>query len=122
MKNTNHMRTLNLFYLLLLILLTSSCAEMNAAMSNATVNDCSYKGSMVSVYEKETGKYRKDYMHTTYNGKDVSYKENSWITNRVNHYLDYPNFGVWYETSRYTKSEYRFSTYCAQYKSSYRGW
>ena len=36
------MKILNLFYLLLLMLLSSGCAEMNAAMSNATINDCSY--------------------------------------------------------------------------------
>jgi hypothetical protein len=92
---------------------------MGAAMSNATVSNCMQKSSMVSVYSSETGKYIEDTYYSYYNGKDYSYYEKSWVSNRMSNYLDYNSFGVWYEKSPYTKYDYRFSTECSQYRNSY---
>jgi hypothetical protein len=71
------MKTLNLFYVLILIVLTNSCAEMNAAMSNATLNDCSQTACVVSTYDNSSGKYLEDtVMSKDRDGNDISYSEN----------------------------------------------
>ena len=68
------MKTLNLFYLLILVILTSSCAEMSAAMSNATADTCMYTACVSSAYNYKTKEYIEGtYVLTTRDGDDVSY-------------------------------------------------
>ena len=95
---------------------------MNAAMSNATSNDCSQTACVVSTYDNSSGKYVEDtVMSKDRDGNDISYSENIWARNRQKYYLNFPNFGVWYERSPYSKVDYRFSIYCNRYYSNNYG-
>jgi len=116
------MKTLNLFYVLILIVLTNSCAEMAAAMSNVTADTCMYQACVSSAYDYKSEKYLEGtYVLNTKDGDDVSYSELRWVKNRQSYYNNLPNFGVWYERSPYSRVDYRFSTYCTQYSNNY-GW
>lgn len=107
----------------MLIVLTNSCAEMSAAMSNATANNCQYSACVSSAYDYKSKEYIEGtYVMTTKDGNDVSYNEGIWVSNRQSYYNKLPNFGVWYERSPYSRVDYRFSTYCTQYYSSSYGW
>ena len=117
------MKTLNLFYVLILIVLTNSCAEMAAAMSNATADTCMYKACVSSAYDYRSDEYLEGtYVRTTRDGDDVSYRESIWVDNRQSYYNSQPNFGVWYERSPYSRVDYQFSTYCTEYNNSNYGW
>ena len=109
--------------IIILTFIFSSCAEMNAALSNATANTCIYTACVSSAFNYRTGEYVEGtYILTTRDGVDVSYREGIWVDNRQSYYNSLPNFGVWYERSPYSKEDYRFSTYCSQHSNSYYGW
>lgn len=107
----------------MLIVVTNSCAEMNAAMSNATADTCMHSARVSSAYNYKTKEYFEGiYVFSTRDGDGVSYRKRIWIKNRQSYYNSLPNFGVWYERSQYSRVDYRFSTYCMLYRNSYSGW
>lgn len=117
------MKKLIFVYLAMLFIIVNGCAEMSAAMSNVTANNCMYKSCVSSAYDESSGDYIEgSYITKTKDGRDVSYNEDIWVYNRQGYYNSFSNFGVWYERSPYSRVKYRFSTYCSQYYNNNYGW
>lgn len=110
------MRTLKFTLIIILLSINFNCAELGAAMSNATANNCAIIEGDFYLYDSKNKEYKFKYIRD-YDKNDnyIRDKESNWVLDKVYYYTKLPQFGIYYVTSPYSGADYKIATFCSSY-------
>lgn len=110
------MKTNTALSLILLCFVLTSCAGFSRALQYTAQGMGARCASYIchkGYYEPYDGKYLMGYLRSTNdNGQDIAVQEEVWANNKAKELMRNSGIGVYYATSPYSNSSYKFDVRC----------